>query len=92
MFYGYLGRLKDNLLGKQGRLPISCGVGCFEVGVTFLSITPSEGVPAETDEFGFQDAITSSQFVVQFDPGILVDGCNTRVISGRYISRIEKLV
>jgi hypothetical protein len=82
----------DNLRGKRGLVPISCGAECFEVGVTFLSVTPAEGLSTETDEFGFQDAITGSQFLMRFDPGVLIDGCNTRVVSGRYISRIDNLV
>jgi hypothetical protein len=34
-------------------------------------------------------AITEGRFLVRFDNGILIDGSDTRVISGRDISRIR---
>jgi hypothetical protein len=80
-----LTRLND-LVGKRGLLKIRFG---GEIAFTFLSVHPPSQLPDETDEDGFQDAITRSEFRVQFDDGTLIDGSNTMVVSGAYISRIK---
>ena len=82
----------NNLIGQRGLLPVLCGAECFEVDFRFLSVTPLEGLPTETDEYAFHDAITRSRFTVCFDQGTLIDGSDTRVISGRHISRIRRIV
>ena len=76
----------NNLVGKKGLLKVGY-VG--EIGFTFLSVTPSTPLPMEHDDAAFQAAITRSQFVVQFDHGTLVGGSNTKVVSGRFVSRIK---
>jgi len=76
----------NGLIGKQGLVPIS---GAGEVGFTFLSVYPAPNLPAETDDEAIQTAINRSQFLVRFDEGTLIDGSDTRVISGRYISLIK---
>jgi hypothetical protein len=78
----------NNLVGKKGLLPVRCGIDHFEVAFTFLSAKPADGLPAETDAFAFQDAITRSYFAIRFDEGTFIDGSNTRMVSGYHISRI----
>jgi hypothetical protein len=78
-----LTRLND-LVGKVGLLKIPRS----EVKFTFLSVDPAPGFPTEVDDDAFQTAISQSSFEVRFDEGILIDGKNTKVISGRYVSRI----
>jgi hypothetical protein len=80
-----LSRLND-LGGKQGLLKIRYA---GEVGLTFLSVDPPSDLPGEADDESTQDAITRSQFRVRFDEGTLIDGSDTGVISGRYISLIR---
>lgn len=74
------------LVGKQGLLKIRHG---GEVGFTFLSVDPAPDLPTEADDDVIQRAITASQFLVRFDDGTLIDGSNTKVISGAYISLIR---
>lgn len=82
---GTLARL-NALTGKQGLLKIQYA---GEVGFTILSVHPAPDLPAETDDEAIQLAINRSQFLVRFDEGTLIDGSDTRVISGRYISLIR---
>jgi hypothetical protein len=82
---GTLSRL-NALTGKQDLLKIRYG---GEVGFTFLSVYPAPELPAETDDEAIQAAITLSRFLVRFDEGTLIDGSDTRVISGRYVSLIR---
>ncbi len=82
---GTLTRLKA-LAGKQGLLKIRFA---GEVGFTFLSVDPAPDLPAEVDDETIQTAITRSLFRVRFDEGTLIDGSDTRVISGRDISLIR---
>ena len=74
------------LTGKQGLLKIRYA---GEVGFTFLSVDPAADLPAEADDEAIQAAITRSRFLVRFDEGTLIDGSDTRVISGRDISLIR---
>lgn len=74
----------NNLVGKEGLLKVPHD----ELRFTFLTVDPAPTLPAEADDETFQIAISQSSFEVRFDKGILIDGSNTRVISGRYISRI----
>jgi hypothetical protein len=76
----------NSLVGKRGLLKIRFG---GEIAFTFLSVHPPSQLPDETDEDGFQDAITRSEFRVQFDDGGLIDGSNTKLVSGVYISSIK---
>jgi hypothetical protein len=86
---GTLSRLKA-LTGKQGLLPIRVADGyAGEVRFTFLSVDPAPNLPEETDDEAIQEAINRSRFLVRFDEGTLIDGSDTRVISGRDISRIK---
>lgn len=82
---GTLARL-NALTGKQGLLKIQ---HAGEVGFTILSVHPAPDLLAETDDEAIQLAINRSQFLVRFDEGTLIDGSDTRVISGRYISLIR---
>lgn len=82
---GILSRL-NALTGKQGLLKIRYA---GEVGFTFLSVDPAPDLPAGTDDEAIQAAITRSRFLVRFDEGTLIDGSDTRVISGRDISLIR---
>ena len=79
-----LSRLKA-LTGKQGLLKIRFA---GEVGFTFLSVDPAPDLPAEANDNGIQTAIRRSRFLVRFDEGTLIDGSDTRVISGHDISLI----
>jgi len=74
------------LTGKQGLLKIRYA---GEVGFTFLSVDPPTDLPTEAGDEAIQAAITRSRFLVRFDEGILIDGSDTRVISGRDISLIR---
>ena len=77
---GTLSRL-NALIGKRGV--------AYEVWFTFLCVYPDPNLPAETDDEAIQAAINRSRFLVRFDKGTLIDGSDTRVISGRDISRIK---
>ena len=74
------------LTGKQGLLKIQYA---GEVGFTFLSVDPAPGLPTATNDTAIQTAIDRSHFLVRFDEGTLIDGRNTRVISGHHISLIR---
>jgi hypothetical protein len=74
-----------NLVGKQGLLHTSTG----EIEFTFVAVHPAPNLPTNGDDEEIQRAITRSEFTVQFDDGILIDGSNRKVISGFYISLIR---
>jgi len=80
-----LWRLKA-LTGKHGLLKIRFA---GEVGFTFLSVEPPPDLLAETNDQEIQTAITRSRFLVRFDEGTLIDGTDTRIISGRDISLVR---
>jgi len=61
----------------------------FPVGVHQDTSPRGLILPAEADDVTIQAAITRSRFVVRFDEGTLIDGSDTRVISGRDISLIR---
>src|SRR5664279_4533155 len=81
-FMETLSRL-NALIGKQGLLKIRFA---GEVGFTFLAVYPAPDLRAETNDEAIQTAIARSQFLVRFDEGTLIDGSDTKVISGRDIS------
>jgi len=72
------------LVGKDGLLSTSAG----EFRFTFLAVHPPEKLPSEADENAFLVAVTKSEFTVRFADGTLVDGSNTKKVSGFYISKI----
>ena len=74
------------LAGKQGLLKIRFA---GEVPFTFLSVEPPSDLPAEADDMELQNAITRSHFLVRFDEGTLIDGSDTKIISGHDISLIR---
>jgi hypothetical protein len=74
------------LAGKRGLLKIQYA---GEVEFTFLSVDPAPGLSMELDDQAIQTAIDRSRFLVRFDDGTLIDGSDTRVISGRDISLIR---
>lgn len=74
------------LAGKKGRLKIRFA---GEVPFTFLSVEPRADFPSQTDDQEIHAAIMRSSFLVRFDDGILLDGSDTRVISGHDISLIK---
>ena len=76
----------QGLVGKKGLLNIRYA---GEVPFTFLSVEPRADLPSETDDQEIQTAIIRSSFLVRFDDGILLDGSDTRVISGCDISLIK---
>ena len=74
------------LTGKKGLLKIRLA---GEVPFTFLSVYGPADLSSITDDQEMQTAITRSSFLVRFDDGTLLDGSDTRIISGRDISLIE---
>jgi hypothetical protein len=75
----------NELVGTKGLLKIANN---GEVGFTFLSVDPAPDLPEESDLEAFHKAISLSSFRVRFDDGVLIDGSDTQVISGYYISRL----
>jgi hypothetical protein len=73
----------NNLVGKQGLLKIR---HAGEVEFTILAVAPPGDLSAEEN---IQLAINSSEFTVRFDGGTLIDGSNTKVVSGQFISLIN---
>ncbi len=79
------------LIGKQGLLPVRAADGwADEVRFTFLSAEPPSELATgeDDDDQDIQAAINRSHFLVRFDEGTLIDGSNTKTISGRDVSRI----
>jgi hypothetical protein len=74
------------LTGKKGLLKIRFA---GEVPFTFLSVYTPADLPSEINDQDIETAITRSSFLVRFDDGILLDGSDTREISGRDISLIR---
>jgi hypothetical protein len=74
------------LTGREGLLKIRFA---GEVPFIFVSVYTPADLPAVTDDQEFQTVITRSRFLVRFGDGILLDGSDTRVISGRDISLIK---
>ena len=80
-----LARLRG-LLGRRGLLPVRSADGFSgEVPFTFVAVAPPRHVPEETDFDTFNALINRSEFVVRFDHGTLLDGRNTRNVSGFYV-------
>lgn len=75
-----------NLVGKRGLVKIANNVG--ELGFVILAVHPAKGLPLTGGDDDLQNAITKSEFTIQFEDAI-VDGSNRRVISGFYISLIR---
>ena len=75
-----------NLVGKTGLLPIRTAAGEFhEIDFTILSLK----TPVQSDD-DIERAIDRTNFLVRFNEGTLVDGGNTRTISGHSIARIRE--
>ena len=81
--------MKDNLvrlgglIGKRGLLPVRSMDGFSgEVPFTFVAVAPPRNVPQKTDFDTFNALISQSDFVVRFDDGTLLNGRNTRTVSG----------
>jgi hypothetical protein len=76
----------QNLIGKHGLVKIK---EAGEVGFTFVAVHLGTNLPANGDDNALQRAITQSEFTVEFDEGVLLDGSKRKVISGQYISLIR---
>lgn len=83
--------MKDNLarllglIGRRGLLPVRSADGFSgEVPFTFVAVAPRD-IPGETDFDTFNALMSRSEFVVRFDDGTLLDGRNTRSVSGFYV-------
>jgi hypothetical protein len=74
-----------NLVGKRGLVKIA---NHGELDFVILAVHPAAEVPLTGDDQELQNAITRSDFTIQFEDAI-VDGSNRRVISGSYISLIR---
>jgi hypothetical protein len=74
-----------NLVGKKGLLHMSHG----EVEFTFIAVHPAPNLATSGDDEVLQQAVTLSEFTVQFNEGTQVDGSNRKVVSGSYISLIR---
>ena len=80
-----LARLRD-LIGKRGLLLVRSADGYFaEVPITFIAVAPPRRIPEQTDFDTFTALISQSEFLVRFDDGRLLDGRNTRRVSGFYV-------
>jgi hypothetical protein len=80
-----LARLRG-LIGKRGLFPVRSADGFFrEVPFTFVAVAPPRNIAEETDFDTFNALISRSEFVVRFDDGTLLDGRNTRSVSGSYV-------
>jgi hypothetical protein len=84
--------MKDNLarlrsfIGRRGLLPVRSANGFSgDVPVTFIGVTPPRNISEETDLDTFNALISRSEFTVRFDDGTLLDGRNTRSVSGFYV-------
>jgi|HubBroStandDraft_6_1064221.scaffolds.fasta_scaffold806062_1 hypothetical protein len=76
----------NGLVGKDGLLKTT---PAGEFRFTFRAVHPPANLPSsETDENAFQLARTRSEFTVQFVDRTLIDGSNTKRVSGFYISKI----
>ncbi len=83
-----LARLRG-LMGKRGLLPVRSADGFSgEVAFTFIAVAPPANIPQGTDFDSFNALISHSDFLIRFDQGILLDGRNTRSVSGEAISRV----
>jgi hypothetical protein len=80
----------QNLVGKHGLVLLKPPAeNSREFSFSFVAVHPAPNLPAKGDDNAFQSAIAASEFTVQFDEGIVIDGSNFKVISGRYISLIR---
>ena len=60
-----------------------------EINFTIMAVHPAEDLPESGNDDDLQEAINRSEFSVRFEDGVFVEGSNSRVISGRYISLIR---
>lgn len=73
------------LIGKRGLLPVRSADGIFrEAPFTFVAVAPPREIPQGADFDTFNALISRADFVVRFDDGTLLDGGNTRSVSGFY--------
>jgi hypothetical protein len=75
-----------NLVGKHGLVKIA---HAGELGFMILAVHPAKDLPESGDDADMEEAISRSDFTVQFDNDVVVDGADRKVISGRYISLIR---
>lgn len=75
-----------NMVGKRGLVKIA---QAGEVGFKILAVHPANGLQDKGDEEEFQRAISQSEFTVEFEDGLIVNGSSRKVISGFYISLIR---
>ena len=80
-----LARLRG-LIGRRGLLPVRSADGFSgEVPFTFVAVAPPRNIPEEIDFDTFNALMSRSEFLVRFDDGTLLDGRNTRSVSGFYV-------
>ena len=73
-----LARLRG-LVGMRGLFPVRSADGFSgEVPFTFVAVAPPRTIPTETD-------FDACNFHIRFDEGTLLDGRNTRNVSGFYV-------
>src|ERR1700733_12341244 len=75
------------LIGIHGQLtPILQSDGrTWEAPYTIEAVAPPDHIPTGNDPNTFNALIDASRFVVRFDEGVLIDGSNTRLLSGSEI-------
>ena len=52
---------------------------------TIETVVPPDRIPEETDPHTFNALISASKFLVRFGECVLIDGSNTRLLSGSLI-------
>jgi hypothetical protein len=72
--------------GMRGLFPVRSADGFSgEVPFTFVAVVPPRTIPARTDFDTFNRLIDTCDFLIRFDEGTLLDGRNTRTVSGFYV-------
>jgi len=74
------------LVGMRGLFPVRSADGFSgEAPFTFVAVLPPRIIPAKTDFDTFNRLIDACDFHVRIDEGTLLDGRNTRTVSGFYV-------
>jgi hypothetical protein len=74
------------LVGMRGLFPVRSADGFSgEAPFTFVAVAPPRTIPTKTDFDTFNRLIDASDFHIRFDEGTLLDGRNTRTVSGFYV-------
>jgi hypothetical protein len=74
------------LKGVRGQLTrIDRDGHSWEAPYTIEKVMPPDHIPEGNDPRTFNALISASSFLVLFDEGILIDGSNTRLLSGSEI-------